>query len=67
LVQFEKERFEMKALNAALFLILLSAAPTLALPSIDLPHLTWPDESTEPVTQACLDQARPGAPAPCTQ
>lgn len=52
----------MKILRTAIVIGLL-AAPALAQSGIDLPRLTWPDETT--TSQGCTNPIQPGAPTGC--
>lgn len=58
----------MKTLATAALVALLGTGPVLAGIGIDLPRLTWPDETAapaEPATRSCADPARPAGVEAC--
>lgn len=60
----------MKTLPAALLLSALVATPVTAQIVIDLPHLTWPDETSvpaEPATSSCYDPLLPLTAQACAE
>ncbi|MDZ4093823.1 MAG: hypothetical protein U1D35_02795 [Paracoccaceae bacterium] len=56
----------MKSLFPALAVLMFFGAPAFATGfSIDLPRLTWPDETAAPVTRGCADHTSPIVAPPC--